>query len=147
MKPLFILVFIFFSGITFISCDSQSEIVKEEIEPMDPVLKEAKENTISEATFNSWTKAWDKHQRDWLDTSKMTYFTMPLIDLKEVLGENISGSKFYLGLDSIGIGKFEGKLMLVGTNDKGEILVNSNDGYSIYDFTSLCPPFCRPPQD
>lgn len=100
-------------------------------------------DTISEKKFNKWKKAWEKDGGVFKDTSALfQYFTMPIVDLQEVLAENAVGTKFYFGLERLAKDKHEMKFMLVGTDSNGDDLIDYVKENYIYDFSRLCPYVC-----
>lgn len=117
---------------------STETAVVEEVTKSGPNTKD----TISEDKFNKWKNAWDRNQRAWMDTSKITYFNLPIVDLSEVVDENATGSRFYLGLEGNKGKGFGAKLMLVGTRQNGEDMIDYDNGLYVYDFSTVCPPFC-----
>ena len=100
-------------------------------------------DTISVDTFNLWRERWSQHGANWLDTASLEAFTMPLIDLEELLGEaGVAESRYYLGLEQqLGSG-YEAKLMLVGVDSLGKDMIDYDRGEYIYDLSKACPPIC-----
>lgn len=98
-------------------------------------------NTVTLATFANWTGAWEKQGQEYTDSILTLFFTMPVIDLEEVLGENIDSARYYLGLDTSIVPHFP-HLLLVGVDSTGGSMINPTAGYNIYDVTMPCPPYC-----
>jgi len=99
-------------------------------------------DTISLCTFNQWVVNWDQNGRAWMDTAKLTAFTMPLVDLSQVLAEKgAATSRFYLGLETEGKG-FDAKLMVVGVDSSNYDMINYAKGQYVYDLSQACPPYC-----
>ena len=100
-------------------------------------------DTISEYKFKKWTKAWEKDQWEWMKDDTIYSFSMPVVDLSEVVDENAQGTRFYLGLEKIKGKKSEIKLILVGTDGNGDDLVDYENGQYYYDWSTPCPPRCQ----
>ncbi len=106
-----------------------------------------KKNTISLSTAKKWAKKWRKEEGTYNKHHECKAFNIPLIDLKEVLGETgVVSVRAYLGIDDNDVEK----LMFVGVDKNGkdmlpkksEGLENSEEGDDIYDFTEPCPDLC-----
>ena len=68
-------------------------------------------------------------------------FTLPIIDLQQVVSAGADSARFYLGEEPNG----EYKLILVGVNSKGEDMINTDPKTPydrIYDLSNPCPPAC-----
>lgn len=113
-----------------------------EITPKAPNTKD----TISYGKFMKWKNAWEKDQWDWMSNDTIYSFSLPVVDLAEVLAEDAAGTRFYLGLEKQANGKPEIKLMLVGTKKNGDDLVDYDNGMYVYDFSTPCPPKCQDDQ-
>ncbi len=108
---------------------------------MEKVMTLAATDTISVAKFNSWVGAWISNGREYTDSVLLRYFTMPLVDLTQVLGETPSSSRFYFGLDTTGSSPVP-HLLLVGVDSLGKDMIDPNKNQFIYDVTRPCPAFC-----
>lgn len=97
-------------------------------------------DTLSKAKFDQWTKRWNLKSQAYMDSSKINYFSMPLIDLNEFLGESPSAARFYIGLDSTKNNTYIPHIILVGTSANGDPRLNAP--FHIYDVTTVCPPVC-----
>ena len=52
-------------------------------------------DTISEKKFNKWKKEWDKNGEAYMDTAALfQYFTLPIIDLTQVVAETAKSAKY-----------------------------------------------------
>ncbi len=143
MKPY--IFFVLISSLFFTMCDSPA--TNSNPPSSDEMVDLVRvEDTISEKKFKRWRASWEKHGQAYLaDTTQrelFEYFTLPIVDLKEVLAENASGTKFYFGLDGKDEKDFMLKFMLVGTDKKGNDLIDDAAQNYIYDFSKLCPPIC-----
>ncbi len=143
--------FLFFAALmsSFISCSFESKQDKmPDEDDSDLVHLEDKVNTkdtISLERFNKWRSAWENQGESYLDTASLfKYFTLPMVDLKEVLNERADSTKFYFGLDEYDKNKYTLKFMLIGLDSKGEDLIDYEKQAYVYDYSSLCPPFCNP---
>lgn len=127
----------------FIACDTSGSTTEPPKEgPMEDLVRI--KDTISVQKFNKWRNAWEKNAGGFADTSaQFKYFTLPVVDLKEVLAENASGTKFYFGLEKIEKEKFYLKFMLVGTDKNNNDLIDAANSNYIYDMSKTCPPFCN----
>lgn len=123
------------------ACSQNSKTSADMEETSDAIKKKGKPviDSISKATFTEWTQRWDAKGKAYLDTSALDYFRMPIIDFKEFLGEKPSGSRLYIGLDSVGK-EYIPHIMLVSTGAKGEPRLDMPD--HIWDVTRVCPPDC-----
>ena len=102
-------------------------------------------DTISEQKFNKWQKSWQKDGSAYMDTASLfQYFTLPAVDLREVLSEGAVTSKYFFGLEKLAKDAYTMKFMLVGVDKKGDDLIDYANGSYIYDLSKLCPPFCDP---
>ena len=101
------------------------------------------QDTISLKKFNKWKKAWERNGEAYMDTATLfQYFTMPIVDLRNVLAEGAEGTKFYFGLEEEKKDQFMLKFMLVGTDKDNNDLIDYAGNNYVYDFTRLCPPLC-----
>ena len=118
-----------------------------------------KKNTITLQTAKKWAKKWRKEEGTYNNHHECRAFTIPKIDLQEVLAEDgVVNVRAYLGIEvfvdpDTGAKITEEKLMIVGVdkNNKDMIsTVKSSDGLSdgdgddIYDFARPCPTYCDP---
>lgn len=98
------------------------------------------QDTISVDTAFAWAKRWETL----ISSTNMPLiqgFTLPIIDLSQVVQAGADSARFYLGREVSG----EYKLMLVGVNDKGQDMVNDSPTtplYRVYDLSKPCPPDC-----
>jgi Tfp pilus assembly protein PilX len=98
-------------------------------------------DTISLATFNTWTNAWVQYGQAYTATTLIRYYTMPIVDLTEVLGEEPSASRFYQGLDTSST-PYTAHLLLVGVDANGNDMLDYSQGQYVYDVSHPCPPKC-----
>lgn len=113
-----------------------------------------KTNKISLKTAQKWAKEWRDDEASYNKYFECRAFTIPLIDLKEVLGEGATSARAYLGVKKTkdketGEYHFEEKLMFVGVDENGKDMISSKDGEvldpendGIYDATKPCPDLC-----
>lgn len=107
---------------------------------------------ISLKTAKKWAKEWRDDEASYNKYFECRAFTIPLIDLKEVIGEGAVAARAYLGVEKT---KVEGetvfieKLMFVGVDANGKDMISSSDGETlddgpggIYDATQPCPEVC-----
>ncbi|WP_235297968.1 hypothetical protein [Portibacter marinus] len=126
----------------FYACESADSAPSPTQEEMIEDVVSVKD-TISIQKFNKWRNAWEKDGEAFMDTSaQFQYFTLPIVDLSEVLAENATGAKYYFGLEKIENGKYYLKFMLVGTDENEDDLMNPNNKNYVYDMSKTCPPFC-----
>lgn len=124
-----------------LSCTQSSDVKKNPLVPVVPIPNT--KDTISEYKFKKWTKAWIKDQKEWIKNDTIWSFSLPVVDLTEVLNENAVGSRFHLGLEKIKGKKSEIKLILVGVDSLGVDMVDYNNGHYYYDWSQPCPPRCQ----
>lgn len=113
-----------------------------------------KTNTISLKTAKKWAKEWRDDEASYNKYFECRAFTIPLVDLKEVIGEGAVSARGYLGVKKTkdketGDIIFEEKLMFVGVDADGKDMISSkngedldDDGGRIYDATDPCPDLC-----
>jgi hypothetical protein len=122
-----------------ISCqEKKSETITPEVS-LEKKNPPALVDTITKKQFDAWTKRWAKKSKDYMGKNSLEYFSMPVIDMSEFLGENPIGSRFYIGLDSTSSG-LAPHVILVGTDGQGNPRID--EPYHIYDVTKACPPDC-----
>lgn len=139
MKTRFLIISVLVLSI-FYSCDNATKKVNEESK-QESVAVTSTTDTISLATFESWRGAWESNGQAFTETTLIKYFTMPLVDLTEVIGEAPSESRFYLGLDTTKTPN-EPHLLLVGVDANGNDMLDYAAGQYVYDVTAPCPPKC-----
>lgn len=131
-----IVAFVLLLGV-FASCNQPKEkATAENKEDPKSNTYDAVNDQISLDTFYSWQNRWDDHYRDYIDTSSLNYFQMPVIDLTSIVGEGSDNARMFLGLAVIGNAKYEPHLMVMGVQN-GRV-----DSTLIVDYTSACPPHC-----
>lgn len=145
MKNLLIVAVVLFCNLLFFSCTNTTTEEKSAINTTDvkvlpppPVIKD----TISLHTDSTWKSNWALHSKDWLDTTTLISFFLPLVDFHEVISEDATNSRFYMGLKAEGTG-YTAKLMVVGVNAKGQDMIDYDNGEYIYDLSKACPPNCN----
>lgn len=121
----------------FSSCDNKSMHMDETHSTTNNVL-----DSISLQTFMDWKRNWTRYGQDYTADTLTRYFTMPIIDLKEVIGEQADSARFYLGLDTTVSPRYP-HIMLVGVDSTGKDLIDYNNGLYAYDVSSPCPPVCE----
>ncbi len=100
-------------------------------------------DTIPVDTLKAWVKNWRDHGKSWMATDSLKYFNMPLIDLREVYGENgVDSARFYLGMEMQN-GSYMPKLILIGLDSTGKKMLNASKGQYAYDLSRPCPPLCK----
>jgi hypothetical protein len=100
-------------------------------------------NTITLQTAQDWAERWKSTQESG-STPNFTAFLIPGIDFTQALKpEEAVDVRTYLGIDDTETVR----LMIVGVDREGNDLIDESNGYYIYDFTSICPPYCnkKPP--
>lgn len=147
MKPYHYFTFLFII-FAFVKCTQKTETpevtsVEEPSEPMAEVAtnkyKVKDKDTISVATFNLWKDNWKKSVGKNQATKTIQYFTMPVVDFSEVVGEKPAKVRLYLGLDE-SVDPNVPHLMAVGVDSSGNNMISGDD--HVYDITQPCPPGC-----
>ncbi len=139
--------FLFFSALcTFlflIACGEtkKPEVVEEAVSEVKADTTNSAQDTISLAKFNTWTNAWVQGGQAYTATTLTRYYTMPVIDLAEVLGETPAAARFYQGLDT-SVTPNVPHLLLVGVDASGNDMLDYSAGQYVYDVTHPCPPKC-----
>ena len=131
MRTLLFITFL----ILFLCCKQETA---QTTEPATEAAVTVSKDTISPQTFQDWTTTWDSLGKAFSDTSLVQYFDMPVIDLKETLGEEPSKARFYNGLEDKGNGHYEAHLILTAVGRDGM------DKGQYFDITQPCPPICKP---
>ncbi len=137
----------------FWACDAGSSSGAEEATPLvntSPSDSPAKpqlvggpvtaKDTISLDTAVAWAKRWENTITS-TSMANVQGYTLPIIDLQQVVNAGADSARFYLGQEYSG----EYKLMLVGVNSKGEDMINKDPNTPldrIYDLSNPCPPDC-----
>ena len=114
--------------------------------------KPIKTNKISLKTAKKWAKEWRDDEASYNKYFDCRAFTIPLVDLKEVIGEGAVAARAYLGVEKTkvdGENVFIEKLMFVGVDKNGKDMISSNNGEDlnaasggIFDATKPCPDTC-----
>jgi hypothetical protein len=111
-------------------------------------------NEISLKKAKKWAKEWRDDEASYNKYFDCRAFTIPLIDLKEVIEEGAVSVRGYLGVKKSKDKEtketiFEEKLMIVGVDKDGKDMIASNDGETlsaasggIFDATQPCPDTC-----
>ena len=102
------------------------------------------ENEINLTDAKRFAAKWRQVEGTYNAHHELHAFVIPTVDLQELLAENPSAVRAYLGVDDLG----EEKLMFVGTtyNEETDTYVDNvplskvSDG--IYDFSRPCPNLC-----
>lgn len=97
-------------------------------------------DTISIEKFQNWTSNWTRINGEFRD-SIVRSFTMPIVDLTNIVGEKPAKSRFYLGVDTLTT-PVTPHLMVVGVNAAGQDMIDYSNGLYIYDVSTPCPPIC-----
>lgn len=116
-------------------------------------------NAIPLKKAQKWAKRWAKKEGKYNKHHELNAFLIPAVDLKELLAENVTHVRAYIGVHKIKAEKkgdkptYEEKLMFVGTKLDPEtglyidqISYGNEDGSTraaeegIYDFSTPCPP-------
>ena len=119
----------------FIACDSKTKKTVEE-EPSTPKTTTDSLDLISRSQFNQWVKGWRDNDSAYIDTSRMTYFNVPIVDFEDMLGESADSVRAYIGLESLGSDNYAPHIMFVG-------MVNGSPNFDIIaDYSHTCPPWC-----
>ncbi|MBT8232513.1 MAG: hypothetical protein HKO66_04535 [Saprospiraceae bacterium] len=128
LKPLLLI----FSFVGFIwACEPGDAKPKDEGNASTALL-----DTISKQQFRTWVKNWAQNDSGYIDTSAMTYFNMPIVDLQEMLGSQADSVRLYIGLEELSTDHYDPHIMMVG-------MVNGSQNMNlILDYTRTCPPYC-----
>lgn len=100
------------------------------------------QDTISLYKFNKWKTAWNTSGASYMNSTLTEYFTLPLVDLTELLGEDPAQSRFYLGLDE-SVTPNVPHLMVVGVDSRGNDMIDYASGQYVYDVSKPCPTDCN----
>jgi hypothetical protein len=116
--------------------------------------KPKKINKISLQKAQKWAKEWRDDEASYNKYFDCRAFTIPLVDLKEVIEEGAVSVRGYLGVKKskdkeTGETIFEEKLMFVGVDENGKDMISSSNGETlddenggIFDATTPCPDSC-----
>lgn len=153
MKNLLYQAIIFSLVCSIVACspsaeDTQSTNTSEPQPTKSRAYQVTVKDTISLSTFNAWTSNWEANGKAWMDTAWMdttilTAFTMPLVDLSQVFSEpGVGASRFYLGLKQVKNG-FRPKMVVVGVDSTNHDMIDYAKGEYVYDLSKSCPPYCK----
>jgi len=119
---------------------------KKDVQPKDekPGYVLSPEDTISLNKFYTWTNNWKNDGKAFINSQPkfLKYFTMPLVDLQQVLGESPDSARFHLGLRMDTIPNIP-HLIVVGVDENGNDMLNYSKGQYAYDVSLPCPPACN----
>ncbi len=101
-------------------------------------------DTISESRYNTWTANWQNHGAGFTDTMLIKSFTVPHVDLTEVLGESkkVVQVRFVHGLD-MSTKPYVAHLLVLGVDGSGQSMVDYANGEYVYDLSCPCPKACN----
>lgn len=88
-------------------------------------------DTITVATFNTWTNAWNQNGRNYIAQTHIRAFQLPISSIQSVLADSPASIRLYFGLDNN-----VPHLVLVGMDNKG------NPQGRFYNASVPCPPTC-----
>lgn len=117
------------------------DTVSEAVDVMKPtnLYKVKPQDTISVAQFELWTDNWKKSVGKNPVTKDILYFSMPVIDFSELLGEVPFSTRLYLGLDET-VKPNKPHILLIGVDSLGNNMIGENG--NVYDVSQPCPPAC-----
>jgi Tfp pilus assembly protein PilX len=143
MKNQFLFFCVLCTFLFLISCGEtkKPEAVEEAVSEVKADTTNSAQDTISLAKFNKWTNAWVQGGQAYTATTLTRYYTMPVIDLAEVLGETPAAARFYQGLDT-SVTPNVPHLLLVGVDANGNDMLDYSAGQYVYDVSHPCPPKC-----
>lgn len=96
-------------------------------------------DTITLEKAQIWAAKWKADAATYLSENQLKAFLIPGIDVTQVLAEKgVENVRSYLGIDE----NNEPHLMIVGVDANGNDMINEDNGWYIYDFTSPCPSTC-----
>jgi hypothetical protein len=140
-KTIFTLAFILCS-IFFMTCTQKHEESSSAsgASSHSPEYEKMLKDTLALGKFQEWTSRWNRTSKAYMDSTGLRYFSMPIIDMKEFVGEKAKGARFYIGMDSTSQIKLQPHIILASTDGKGKLLYD--DKNKIFDVSNSCPPFC-----
>ena len=130
-------------GLLLVSCGDEKPIVDPVVDVIKDVINTPNtQDTISKQKFVTWVNNWKADGLQFSTTTLPEFFTMPKVDLTEVLSEpGVKQTRFYLGLDkSHPVDSLH--LVVVGVDKYGNDMLDYNAGEYAYDVTRLCPILC-----
>lgn len=85
-----------------------------------------------------WTKRWQL--KELISGLEIKAHMIPKKDVEDIFGKdpNVAHLRGYNAIDDDGVYKF----LLVGVDDKGDDIVDYDNGYYVYDMTTPCPSVC-----
>ncbi len=86
----------------------------------------------------TWTKRWQL--KELTSGLEIKAHMIPKKDVEDIFGKdpNVAHLRGYNAIDDDGVYKF----LLVGVNDRGDDIVDYDNGYYVYDMTTPCPSVC-----
>ncbi len=95
-------------------------------------------NVLPKETAIDYAASWRTIGESKLGTDFFKGFLIPLADISQILSKGCANIRVYIGNDAEN-GKH---LLIVGVDEDGKDLIDYNNGYYVYDFTSVCPHIC-----
>jgi hypothetical protein len=95
-------------------------------------------NTITLEQAQEWVAKWKAEGANYLAKNQLKAFLIPGIDVTQVISEECTDVRSYLGLDV----NNQPHLVIVGVDAKGNDMIDDTKGWYIYDFSHPCPSTC-----
>lgn len=101
------------------------------------------QNTVSLDQAQNWANNWNTQKVTYLQNNDLKAFRIPEQVITDVTSpQQVKDIRTYLGLDS----EMKPHLMIVGVDSNGNDLIDSNNGFYIYNFSLPCPNTCNQSQ-
>lgn len=86
----------------------------------------------------TWTKRWQL--KELTSGLEIKAHMIPKQDIQDIFikDPNVANFRGYNAIDNEGVYKF----LMVGVDDKGNDIVDYDNGYYVYDMTTPCPSVC-----
>ncbi|MBF02057.1 MAG: hypothetical protein CMP76_02055 [Flavobacterium sp.] len=108
------------------------------------MANELPQDVITLETAQDWATNWNKQGASFLSKNALKAFLIPAEDVQGIISDDKTYHiRGYLGLEQKADGTLEPHMMVVGVDSNQNDMIDYENGYYIYDFTSPCPNTCN----
>jgi hypothetical protein len=95
-------------------------------------------NVLPKQTAIEYASNWRTLGESKLGQDFFKGFLIPMEDISQIISKGCANIRVYIGNDA----EDKKHLLIVGVDAEGKDLIDYNNDYYVYDFTSSCPDFC-----
>lgn len=95
-------------------------------------------NVLPEGQAITYAESWRSLGEEKLGSDFFKGFLIPIADITQIITKGCANIRVYIGNDAEN-GKH---LLIVGVDESGKDLIDYENGYYVYDFTTVCPEVC-----